>query len=156
MRFLTWDWWKGSLEDEEFEARLVEFRAHLDGIQTRLPKDLSVLFDKFSLHDGSLTDFDYNPAERSLVILVDGWNSFNGDYRVFYKLSFRGVEQATFSSSVELAELKTIGYYEADISPEGSITLDILFWKGIELHITFEGLALEARLESFAGPKADF
>jgi hypothetical protein len=156
LRFLTWDWWNGNLEDDDYESRPIKFRAHLEDVGTRLPKDLSALFDKFELHDGTLIDFDHNPLVRTLTLLVDGWNNFNGDYQVFYKLNFSGVEEAAFSSPVEIAELETIGYYEADISQEGLFTLDILFWKGIELHLTFEALTLEARLESFSGPIVDF
>jgi len=92
MRFFTLAWWHGDVTGGEEEAVYPAFKRHLDSIRDRLPAQLLDLFEAHSLHDGRLTELTVDAEAKTAVMVVDGWNSFNGDYQVVYRMNFGAVK----------------------------------------------------------------
>ena len=149
MRFLTLDWWRGGLSDEEAEAASASYKHHFDRIKDRLPKSILDLWESFSLHDGNLVGLRWNTESQGLQMVVDGWNSFSGECRMLYELNFTGVQSFSVDSSrnnerCQRSGFDDLGYYEVDIVADNTFRMDFLFWSGIEISVTFASLDLKA------------
>jgi hypothetical protein len=153
MRFITMGLWAGEIEDEECEAAEAAGQAHFLSIRDRLPTQLIDLYTNSRLHDGHLVSFHTDAATQIAVLEVDGWNNFNGDYPVFYKLCFGDVTSTSLDYSYpnpiknrKLAPvgLDDLGYIELDVLSDGLFRIDILFWSGAEIGIVFKSVLVEA------------
>ena len=73
MKFFTREWCKGGLSDEEYEARIVDYKNQLEKIAPKLPYQLGDLVRRHSLHDGVVRQTRFGKDGNSLSVkLVAG------------------------------------------------------------------------------------
>ena len=136
MQYFTPEWWGKGDEDWEPFRR---FEAYLASVRPRLPLALLELWEQHTLHDAEVKRIESRFAQRTLVMIFDGWDRAL-QKPVHYTLIFGGVtefDQVLPSDPNFEEELGDLGYWEIQSLNPG-VEVRMLFVSGAEFRVNFE------------------
>ena len=142
MKFFTREWWEAGSADAE--AVFERYEAYMSGIRSRLPPGIVELEAKHTLHDAELKVVQVDLRERSVLLVLDGWNQ-ELQHKVRYALKFSGVgffEQQLPQQDYVESELGDLAYWECELL-HSEVEVRMLFVSTAEVRITFTGFTFE-------------
>ncbi len=151
MRYFTPAWLSGDLSDDEYDAVLARYRAHLAAIEPQLPAAVRALATEVNLHDGRIRQVALDRRNRTLRLALRC-----GDLQAGYfdlELEYQGV----LLDRLDVETLRAIAldptsealYDEVDVLDEEAFTHAIIFWSEQyrwldcrEVTVAFHGLEI--------------
>lgn len=134
MKFFTPAWCSGGLSDDEFDAVVPAYWAHIEALAPRLPETLRALATDVSLHDGLIRRFLVDRSLGRLTVELCCGDLQTGYFNL--GLRYLGVDMNSLDISVlkELAEASGTEalYDEVDQDSDEVYVHRILFWIGRE------------------------
>ena len=145
MKFFTAAWTQGELSDEEAEAVVPAYWAHISTLAERMPATVYTLAYGVNIHDGRLRAVLFDRPRATLMLSMRCGDNQVGyyDLDLVYRdviLTAAAVEVLREVASTSDAEAL---YDELDVSDAGSWVHSILFWPDREISVTFGRLALK-------------
>ena len=139
MRFFTPEW-RGA--DETTQKRVAaEYQRALQEMSSTCPAAIMDFVRRHTVHDGQVTRLEVNPADRSAVLHLHGWNP-RFDERRLYTFVYRDLE-----GFCELGPADSYGRYSRSIDASfdefnavggGIFEHCILFHSDVELQFAFK------------------
>jgi hypothetical protein len=148
VKYFTREWWGG--HDETATRTVVDrYHTYYMSIRDKLPPDLVLLHSQHTLHDAKLVSIRCNFAEKTVEMLLNGWD-LGFQIRVRYQLRFSGlvsIDQYLWEEQHEDEVrwdpwLGDLGYWEFELVPDG-VEMRMLFDSGAEVHVVFSGFSFE-------------
>ena len=135
MKFFTIEWWSSGCEDDSVFDKYQEY---LSSVSTKLPKQLLLIQQEFTLHDANVKEIRSDYVNRIVTIILRGWDREFKE-KIKYTLRFLGVEQFNQilpqDEYVE-SELGDLGYWEYEVL-DMAVQMRMLFASGAEFEINF-------------------
>ena len=148
MRYFTRGWANGELADAESEQVALDYRARLNEIAPRLPKELLELAQRINLHDAIIDHVWWEPSRRRLtlkLICIKSDPDTHEAVELVYDDAMLGPRRIESLRRAALSRDTELLFDEVDIDEEGTFTHRILFWPSEEVTIDFGSLALATR-----------
>jgi Protein of unknown function (DUF4085) len=137
MKYFTSEWWNSGCEGAE--ELFHRYQRYLESVKDRLPERVLAFNAHHTLHDSQVQSITSNFEERSLQIVLLGWDvalSNRTRYRLFFD-DVRLFEQQLPQQYYVESELGDIGYWEWEAVAEAN-ELRLLFASNATFRIRFK------------------
>lgn len=151
MRFFSSRWHGGDLPDDESDAVIPAYEAHLARIRDRLPPSLRAFSESVSIHDGLLRAcvVDHARGTVTLELLVGDLGAGYADLRLAYGgVQFAHTTLDTLALAARDPRAEAL-YDELDIAPDGALVHRWLWWPYLDVELRFTEFGYEGT------PRAD-
>jgi hypothetical protein len=140
VKFFTPEWTRGDVSDEESDAIVERYAAHLAVLAPTLPPALQALAYDPALHDAIFGEGTVDHRRRRLVLAVrcgDQQMGYEDREMVYDGVDLSRLDQGALAAAV--ADPKTeLLYDEIDRGEAGAFVHRILFWPTRVIEIVFE------------------
>ena len=130
MRFLTPDWHRGNLTDEEAERVEAQYAAHRAALAQSASGPLREIASGPSLHDALVVSVEVNRSTRTVVLQLIAGDRQRGYFE--RKITYEGVDPDHLDTQtlaiIARDPATELLYDEVDRLESGSYSHDLLFW----------------------------